>query len=259
MNRWIVLVAALAVGLAGCSKKTTTASAPAPVAGEKARASAMLAYSHQIDVQMPIADIPARIEAVRAACLNNSHGTCNILTLDQHSAGGSISVRVVPEGVQPLSALALQGGKVTTRRTSAEDISTAVNDTRHERAELEAYGKHLDEIASRKDLSVSDLIAVSKEQAAVAEKRQGLEATAANHQQRLDTNVLRITFNDPHVRTGGPAFGDIGSDMVNSAIEGTTGALQLAAESLPYIVIAFPLALLWWLAWRKVTRRWRKP
>ncbi|KJV37192.1 DUF4349 domain-containing protein [Luteibacter yeojuensis] len=258
MNRWIVMVAAVAVGLAGCSKKTTVAGAPS-VAGEKGRASAMLAYSHQIDVQMPIADIPARIEAVRAACLDGSHGTCNILALDQQSAGGSIAVRVVPEGVQPLSALAVQGGKVTTRRTSAEDISTAVNDTRRERAELEAYGKHLDEIASRTDLAVSDLIAVSKEQAAVAEKRRGLEATAAYQQLRLDTNVLRISFNDPHVRPGGPAFGDIGSGMVDGAIEGTRGALQMAAEGLPYIVIAFPLALLWWLAWRKVTRRWRKP
>lgn len=257
MKRWIVLAAALAVGLAGCSKKTT-AGAPAPMPGQKSSAEAMLAYSHSMSVELPTADIPPRIDAIRMACISSAHGACNLLNVDQSSTGGSITVRIVPEGVQPLAEMAGAGGKVSSRTTSAEDISDAVHETQRDRDQLEAYAKRLDDIAARKDLSVTDLIAVSKEQAAVAEKRRILDNAAADQHHRLDTNLLRISFNDPRARASRREFGDIGPVMVDSALDGTADALAALAEGLPYLIIAFPLAWLWWLAWRKVTRRWRK-
>lgn len=257
MNRWIVLAAAFAVGIAGCSKKQT-ASAPAPVAGQKSTADAMLAYSHYVEVQLAFADIPARIEAIRTACTHGTHGACNVLNVDQASAGGSITVRIVPEGVAPLTSLAGQGGKEVSRRTNAEDISEAVHDTQRDRDELEGYAKRLDEISARKDLSVSDLIAVSKEQAALAEKRRMLDNTAADQKHRLDTNLLRISFSDPRARHGDRDLGDVGAGMYDGALDGASEALELLAEGLPFLVIAFPVALLWWALWRKATRRWRQ-
>jgi hypothetical protein len=258
MNRWVIVVGALAVGLAGCSKKDV-ASAPAPVAGAKAHGDAMLAYSHYMVVNLPWTEMASHLEAVRTACVNNAHGACNVLGVEQSKVRGSITVRVVPEGVEPLASLAGRGGKISTRQTTAEDISDAVHDTQRDRDELEAYARRLDEIAARKDLSVTDLIAVAKEQAGIAEKRRALETTAAGQKQRLDTNRLQITFYDPHAREDRPEFGDIGSDMVDRAVEGTSEALELLAESAPFLVLAFPLALVWWGLWRKATRRWRKP
>lgn len=257
MTRWMILAVALAFGAAGCSKKEVVGP-PAPLAGQKAKADAMLAYSHQMDVDLPLADIAPRIAAIQQACTKGTYGACNVLTVEQGSSGGSVAVRIVPEGVESLTGIASRGGKVSSRRTSAEDISQAVHDTQRDRDQLEAYAKRLDEIAARKDLGVSDLITVSREQAEVAEKRRALMTASADQQHRLDTNYLRISFTDPHARAGRRDFGEIGDDMLDSASEGIGDALRLLAGGLPFLVIAFPLALLWWALWRRATKRWRR-
>ncbi|QWT21098.1 DUF4349 domain-containing protein [Bacillus sp. NP157] len=257
MKRWIVWTMVAAMALAGCSKHPPMSSAP--MAGQKAKQEALLAYSHWMDVRLPAEAIPARIDAVRKACLDATFGACNLLAVDESDASGSITVRIVPDGVEGLTSLGSKGGKVASRRTSAEDISQAVHDTQRDRDQLEAYAKRLDDIAARKDLGVSDLLTVSHEQAEVAQKRRALENTAAEQKHRLDTNELRISYSDPRVHANRLGFSDLGDSLLDDMIEGLQGALSALAQGLPFLILGFPLALLWYWLWRKATRRWRTP
>jgi len=254
MKHWHIVMLALAVGLTGCYKKQA-ASAPAPFEGEKSKSGAMLAYEHSLDIDLDGDAIAPRIQAVRAACVGASFGPCNVLGLTESNRGGSLTVRIAPEGVARLTALASEGGKIASRRTRAEDIGRAVHDTQRDRDELEAYAKRLDELAARKDLSVSDLIALSREQAGVAEKRRSLEATSATQQNRLDTNLLTLEFRDRDY-VGRGALGGLWENTVEQTKEGIGEAIPMLGYSLPFLVLAFPLALLWWWLWRRVTGRW---
>jgi hypothetical protein len=256
MKRWHIVVLALAVGLTACSRKQV-ASAPARFEGEKATNGAMLAYEHSLDIDLDSGAIAPRIQAVRAACVGASFGPCNVLGLTESNRGGSLTVRIAPEGVARLTALASEGGKIASRRTRAEDIGRAVHDTQRDRDELEAYAKRLDELAARKDLSVSDLIALSREQAGVAEKRRAQEATSATQQNRLDTNLLTFAFRDRDY-VGSGALGGLWENAVEQTKEGIGEAIPMLGFSLPFLILAFPLALLWWGLWRRVTARWKR-
>jgi len=256
MKPWHVVLLALAVGLAGCSKKQVAA-APAAFEGDTSSNGAMLAYEHTLDIDMDRVAISPRIQAVRAACVAGSFGPCNVLKLSESDSGGSLTVRIVPDGVARLTALASEGGQVASRRTRAEDIGRAVHDTQHDRDELDAYAKRLDELSARKDLSVSDLIALSREQAGVAEKRRALEAKSATQQNRLDTNLLTFEFRDRDY-VGSGALGGLWENTVQQTKEGIGEAVPMLGYSLPFLVLAFPLALLWWGLWRRVTRHWRR-
>ncbi|WP_233874779.1 DUF4349 domain-containing protein [Paraburkholderia adhaesiva] len=173
--------------LAACSKKlepTSMEATSAPVAGETPKAGALLAYEHSISINMPVAQISGRVSAVREACDSARFGACNVLRIEQSDRDASLTVRVVPAGVEPLSGLASQGGAISSRETSAQDLSEAVADNRRQREQLDAYATRLGELAQRKDLAVADLIAVSREQAQVQTQQATLEKEATQ-QQRL--------------------------------------------------------------------------
>jgi len=247
---WLAVLL-LVLSAAGCSKE---AKAPR-VAGAKASGGAMLAYTHSVSIRMNADAIGARVSAVRDACTGGKFGACNLIDVRQRDGMGHLEVRIVPEGVQGMIDLAAQGGRVTEHETQAEDIGPAVEQTQRDRAQLEQYTHRLDELAARKDLPASDLIALAHEQAEVAVKRQALDDTAAGQQRRLDTNLLTLGFSDSSRASYGGDAMETWDSIVDRTIEGFFDAVGLLGYGVPFLVIAFPLALFWRWGWRKATRK----
>lgn len=239
--------------LAGCSKKQEVS--PAPISGERSKAGAMLAYEHVLRIRLPGAEIAGRLAAARQACETARFGACNVLRIEQAEHDAELVVRIVPEGVEPMAKLAAQGGSIGFRQTTAEDLADAVNDNQRQRELLEKHGRHLAELAARKDIAVADLIALSHEQASVESQLQSLQAVAANQQRRLDTNRLELHFRDAGTYSRSGRIGDGFSSLLDEATEGVTDALGLLGYGLPFLLLAFPLALLWRRLWRRFTRR----
>ncbi|MBQ4853263.1 DUF4349 domain-containing protein [Rhodanobacter sp. B2A1Ga4] len=241
--------------LAGCSKKQEVV--PAPISGERSKAGAMLAYEHVLRIRLPGTEIAGRLAAARQACEMARFGACNVLRIEQAEHDAELAVRIVPEGVEPMAKLAAQGGTVGFRQTTAEDIADAVNDNQRQRELLEKHAQHLAELAARKDIAVADLIALSHEQASVESQLHSLQAVAANQQRRLDTNRLELHFGDTRAYSRSGRIGDGFSGLLDETTEGVTDALGLLGYGLPFLILAFPLALLWLWLWRRFTRRGR--
>lgn len=241
--------------LVGCSKKQEVS--PAPVSGEKSRAGAMLAYEHVLRIRLPGTEIAGRLAAARQACETARFGACNVLRIEQAEHDAELVVRIVPEGVEPMAKLAAQDGTIGFRQTTAEDLADAVNDNQRERELLEKHAQHLTELAARKDIAVADLIALSREQASVESQLQSLQAVAANQQRRLDTNRLELHFGDTSAYSRSGRIGDGFSGLLDETTEGVTDAMRLLGYGLPFLILAFPLALLWLWLWRRFTRRGR--
>ena len=242
--------------LAGCSPKSEE-SAGGAVSGEMAKTGAFLAYEHQVGVRLEQARIAPRLTLLREACRDERFGHCDLLAIEQGNGGyrsASLTLRIVPDGVERLLALATEGGTLESRRTHAEDLAQAVSDTNQQRQRLERQHQTLLAYQERKDLSVSDMLALARELAEVEVQLAANQQDAAQHKRRLDTNLLTLNFSSaPPGRLSrlGQAF----DDLADNITEGAGQALEMLGYGLPFLVILFPLALLTRWLWRKTTGR----
>src|SRR5690606_23596364 len=105
-----------------------------------------------------------RLLAVQAACRDARFGSCTLLE-STRSAGDPPHARAVlrmaAEAVEPMIALAGEGGEAGERSTHAEDLATVVRDNTIEQARLEREMARLRMFETRPDLSVADMIALS--------------------------------------------------------------------------------------------------
>ncbi|MCA1715211.1 MAG: DUF4349 domain-containing protein, partial [Gammaproteobacteria bacterium] len=77
--------------------------------GMTAPQGALLAYEHEIAIELAAGVIPARLAEAQAACSAQTFGDCGVLNVQQqggeHPSAG-LTVRIAPAGVEPLIALA---------------------------------------------------------------------------------------------------------------------------------------------------------
>lgn len=241
--------------LAGCSRKVVEETAPS-VSGESGKPGSHLAYEHRIDALLPAEVIPARMEEVRTACSKAQFGGCSLLRFEQSDGEyprGMVTLRVAPDAVEPLAALATKEGRMGSRETSAEDLAEAVEDSALQRERLELQRNSLLEFRARRDLSVSDLISISRELAAVESALQSQERTAAEQQRRIETNLLSIHFATDRRPSRWSRIGDAFDGLLDSVIDGSAESIEMLAFGLPFLLLAFPLALLWRWLWRRLS------
>ncbi|MDR1888459.1 MAG: DUF4349 domain-containing protein [Zoogloeaceae bacterium] len=256
MSAWkklarIALPATLTL-LAACSQQHEYGSAPA---SETSAPAAMLAYEHSVDIELPAEQIPQRLSAAREACATAKFGECHILNINQDQYRSGLTVRVLPAGVEPLIALAGEAGNITSRHTRAEDLSQAVTDNRQKQAQLAAYAKRMDELSRRPDITVADLITLAHEQASVQQQRETLLQESTQQQRRIDTNLLTLNFSDADSDSVWRDFSQSLGKLLENLLEGTANALTVLAYSLPFLLLLFPLLLLWRFAWRRIVGR----
>ena len=251
--RRLALVLLSSLTLSACSGGGDSSSAE--LAGARGKAGALLAYEHQLTLSLPADRVSARLTATREACENAQFGACNVLRIENGKYRSQVIVRIVPDGVEPLVKLASQGAQLAERVTTAEDLADAVADVQRQQERLKAQQKRLDELAARRDITVSDLIALSKEQAAIENDLQALAQAAAGQQRRLDTNRLTLNFEPTDSSEGMSNLRQAFSNILGNLADGTASAVEKISHALPFVILAFPLALIWVWLWRKFLRR----
>lgn len=257
-----LLSLALLLLLSACAKhEAVTAQNAAGVQGI-ARPDSLLAYEHSVSIELAADALGARMAAVRTACLDGSHGRCSLIAFDESTGNyprGAIKLRLVPEGVEPLVALASREGVLAARSTRAEDLSVAVADTGRQRAQYELQQARLLELAARKDLSVADQLTLARELSTLEAQLQGAERDAAVQQLRLETNLLSLDFSvSAASESRWSTLGEALSGSLDSFVDGLIDAIGTMAEVLPYLIFAFPIALIWWVLWRLITAPLRR-
>lgn len=257
---------ALSAALAGCGASSEhTANSGAAFQGEAAKAGSFLAYEHQVGIRLASERIDAQLAASRDACTQERFGPCELIAIEQSGdsqmRNAHLVVRIVPEGVEKLVTLAAEGGQLQSRRTQAEDLAQAVSDNQQLRERLEREYQTLQGFQGRKDMSVSDLLALAKATAEVEQQLHAARQDSAQQQRRISTNLLTLDFSSEYQPTGrwsriGKAFGN----SLDELTDGTVNAIQVAAFGLPLLVVLFIAGLILRWLWRKLgTRRAAKP
>jgi Domain of unknown function (DUF4349) len=264
-----VLVFVILLGLvAGCSKaKMVDAeagnAARESIGGESPKPGALLAYAHDIQFSVAPDTMTRRVAAVQTACNEERFGTCSVLGIESNSgdyANASISVRVVPAGVEPLIGLAGEGDRVEKRSTKADDLADAVADVAAQQDLLQRQRETLLGFVARKDIAVADMIAVSQQLASIESMLQGLAQQSADQRRRIETNLLTIQLHSNAVAESDDGFSlrESWEIFSESLAEGVSDSAEYIGYFLPLVLVVFPLALLWRWTWRWATRKSRE-
>lgn len=244
--------------LAGCAQhEGYHAAAAADAGGLASPEGAYLAYEHDVQLRLPGEQIPARLKAVADACQGAKFGDCAVLQMSQGGGAfesASIELRIAPQGVEPIIALASDKGEITARNTRAEDLAQQVADTRLVQARLQNEHERLLDYQKRRDLAVADLLTLSGR---LAEIEAGLEQAnrdAAQQRRRIDTQKLSIRLESTSSQRSrseiGRALGEFGDIFATSL----AWLIRVFAGLLPVLLIG--AGLLWGALklWRRKRR-----
>jgi hypothetical protein len=240
----------------GCSKRAVTAP-PSTASGETSKTGEFLAYQHTIRIRVPSGEVPKRTAAVREACTASRFGTCSLLSMEESGGNyqqGNITVRIVPEGVEPLAQMAAKDAVVTSRETSAEDLADVVDDTQQRLATLARQREKFEALEKRPNLAVSDQLMLSKELASLEVQTEAATRTSEQQRRRIETNRVAFVFAEVEVSSRSARIAEAFSGFWDSLLEGVAEALDYLGQSIPFLVLAFPLGLIWRWLWRRFTR-----
>lgn len=211
---WWLAAALAAFAATGCAQKAyeapmsadeTVAVPDAPAAAPpqgggsegKADLGVLLAYEHRVRIRMSGDKIAARARSVQDACASAKFGACAVLGMNQSGGdepSASLQLRVVPQGVEPLIAMAGKGEQIAERGIQAEDLAVAVRDNSMRQDRLRREHARLLEFQERRDLKMADVLTLSQRIAEIESQLQGAEQEAAQHQRRISTQLIHFDF-----------------------------------------------------------------
>lgn len=255
---WAIVVSCvLLLPLTACSKKTGAGSSPEPaqarMATNPAPQSAFLAYEHEVQIEIRADEMAPRLQALQADCQQAKFGACTVLGVSQ--SGGdypraSLKVRIAPAGVEPMIRSAGEGAKIGSRSTHAEDLAEVVADNRLQRSRLQKEHARLTEFQRRKDISVSDMIALSRQLSEIEAQAEGAERAGAQQQRRIDTQLLTVELATPGGQQGRNEIAQSVRDFGAILATSIAWLIRATAALLPMAALLALLVFVW--------RRWRR-
>lgn len=252
------LAGILLLGLVACGGHGEDYAADAAAGAVASPEGAFLAYEHDLRIQLDAKRISERVKAVSEACQSNRFGDCAVLQVGEEGGetrSGSIRVRIAPKGVEPIIALAGEGGDVASRNTHAEDLAQQVADTALTRTRLQKEHTQLQAYQQRSDMKVADLLAVSQRMAEIEAGLEQANKEAAQQRRRIDTQLVTMHFEGPAGQRSrseiGKAFSEFGSIFTTSI----AFVIRAVAALLPVGVVVWAVGAVVVALWRRRKRR----
>ena len=259
MRRSLIVVLML-MAVAGCSRKQEFATvAPAMSAKEPASNSGRyMAYEHAIHLDTEEKKITAVYEAVLAACRKAVADQC--VVLESHlNTGRDVSAQLKfrgkPGGIQKLVAVLNAQGEIINQSTTAEDLSSPIQDSAKKLAMLNDYRSRLEALRGRASENVDALIKVNKELALVQSEIEAMTGEQAHLMQRVETEILNVNITADHNRVFWKPISAALTDFSSNFSEGLAKAITGVAFLIPWSLV---LAAFVWLG-RKLWFRARRP
>jgi hypothetical protein len=251
--------------LVGCAKQeaanvAASADAVPAAAGAALRSpeGAFLAYEHSVQLTLPGVEIVPRLQAVAEACQSGKFGDCAVLQLSQNggdATSGSIEVRIAPQGVESIIALASAKGEVIQRTTTAEDLAQQVADTRLKQERLEKEHARLMEYQQHRDMTVADLLTISQRLSEIEAGLEDASREAAQQHRRIDTQKVAIYLESPSSQRNRSELGQALTEFGGIFTTSLSYLIRFLAGALPWLLVGG--GLLWGVVklWRMRRRR----
>lgn len=271
-----IAIGFLLLAVSGCDKRpadlaaTANFAAAAPMMEAAGRGGApnqtdTLAYEHTVEVEIPRELLNARTVAIQNACRNDAVFGCSILDVsvraDDYYPSANVRLRLARGGVDSFIESASREARIRSRSTHAEDLAQPVADTERQLALLTIHRDRLEELMRNRNLSVDQLITVSKELASVQSQVDQFSTTHANLRRRIDTDLLTLSFVIPAVEMSAaqtPVWDALRSFWTRMK-QAFAEVISFIAIVVPWLIVLLPalfgLRWVWRCAGRWLQRR----
>jgi hypothetical protein len=216
------------------------------------RTSEFLAYEHTLVVDTSEETLTESFQAVTAACAADRENECTVLHSEINHGDynrATIRMRVKPEGVGALAALAAGSGDVVRRSTHVEDLAKTIADINKRIAILTTTRDRLIKLEERGTDDVEALIKITTELTRVQGELEQAMGQSEYQRQRVDMDILNVQFIVEAGRSfWGPIRGALSSFGQNLS-DGLADAIYAIPYLLPWliliIVVGYILRKLW--------------
>jgi hypothetical protein len=184
--------------------------------------------------------------------------SCTILD-SRISAGtnpfGRIRLRIKPEGVKDIIAVALSKGKLIQQSTRVEDLAKPVLDNAQRLKMLESHRDNLLELQEKAKDDVDSLIKVSSELSRVLSDIDRAKGQEAFLSQRISMEVVNIWYEVRLSRSFWKPISNSLSGFANNLADGISGTIVAVAYLLPGTILLFVVFSAVRFAWKRKRRK----
>jgi len=255
MSRLTILALVLA-SLVGCSAEQSSGfSGDADIGFARTaeqRTSEFLAYEHTLVVDTSEQTLAESFQAVTGACAADRENECTVLHSEINHGDynrATIKMRVKPEGVGALAALAAGSGEVVRRSTHVEDLAKTIADLDKRIEILTTTRDRLLELEARGNDGVEALIKITTEITRVQADLEQVMGQSAYQRQRVDMDILNVQFIVEAGRSFWGPIGDAFSSFGQNLSDGLADTIYAIPYLLPWlvliIVVGYFLRKLW--------------
>ena len=285
-----------ALGLAACGGPATRESsrpmaAPSPIAemamgakiaedgsyyaeqdaggGGEAVPQQYIAYSHSIGMRLPVTAIEPTLQGHIDACNKAGPTVCMVTnswmnSYSEDEASASLNLRATPAWIdQFLSGVEAEAkaakGEITSRQTTAEDLTVSIIDTDARLKAQETLQARLEQLLAERPGKLGELLETERELARVNGEIDSLTSTLAALRQRVDMSQLSIGYEtkrnpvsqgalEPLAR----AFGDFFYNLASAL----AAVITAFAVGLPWLILIGVFVWIWLkLIWPRIRRK----
>lgn len=283
---WLLTVWVLALGACGAgevylpAEENLRVAMPSPelayeaakdtlAAPEEQTGQQFIAYAHSVGLRLPVQAVETTMQGHIAAC--NAAGTAvcivtgswmNAYSQDQVSA--SLELRATPDWVSRfLSGIDAEAeaarGEVTSRQTTAEDLTVSIIDTGARLKAQETLQARLEKLLAERPGDLGEILETERELARVNGEIDALTSRLANLRQRVEMSRLSVNYetrvNPVSQGALAPLAEAFGAFFYNLAGAGAA-VITAFAIGLPWLLLIGALLWIWLrLLWPRIRKR----
>ncbi|WP_233355758.1 DUF4349 domain-containing protein [Henriciella litoralis] len=231
-----------------------------------------IAYSHSLGLRLPKGGVDAMMQAHVKACREAGTNTCivinsNVYNSNEDYVSGNMSLRARPDWIETFlgavdEATETAGGDITSRSTSAEDLTRSIIDTSSRLDAQKILQGRLEGLLERRDGTLGDLLQIERELARVTGEIESIEAQLKALRLRVAMSSLDISYEtkrEPFSASRGNPLGEAFGDFFYNLSMALGSVITAFAIGLPWLILLGILMFIWLRAIWPWVRRRRKP
>lgn len=228
-----------------------------------------IAYAHSLGLRLPARSIEPTLQGHVAACNAAGPSVCivtnsNLNAYSEDEANAYLNLRATPAWIEDFlagidaEAQSLRGD-VTSRQTTAEDLTVSIVDTGARIKAQLLLQERLEQLLADRPGNLGELLETQRELARVNGEIDSLQSTLAALRQRVDMSRLTVSYETKRnpVSQGalqplGQAFGDFFYNLASAL----AAVITAFAVGLPWLLLIGALLWIWLrLIWPRVRRK----
>ena len=228
-----------------------------------------IAYSHSLGLRLPKGGVEVMMQEHVEACRAAGTNTCivinsNTYSYDEDNISGNLSIRAKPDWIDGFlggieEAAEEAGGEITSRATSAEDLTRQIIDTDSRLGAQRTLQGRLEGLLERRDGTLGDLLQIERELARVTGEIESIEAQLKALRLRVSMSSLDVSYEtkrQPFSPSRSNPLGEAIGDFFYNLSSAIAAVITAFAVGLPWLLLIGVFLWIWLkLIWPRMRRK----